>query len=157
MFSSDRLCSNCRMVLYLSSAALARSPCLSATWASDLAASIFSFTSRIRAMISFSFFQWLVISSVCAFRALNSSSIFSKRCLEGLSDSFLSASLSISSWVIFLLRSSISDGRLSISIRNLLVASSTRSIALSGRKRSVIYLFESTAAATRAESLILTP
>ena len=36
-------------------------------------------------------------------------------------------------------------------------ASSTRSIALSGRNLSVMYLFESTAAVTSAESVILTP
>ena len=157
LFSSDRPFSSSSIVLYLSSAALARSPCRSATWASDLAESIFSFISRIRVIISFSFCQWLVISSACPLRPFNSSSIFFNRCLDGLSDSFLSASLSISSWVVFLLRSSISDGRLSISILSLLVASSTRSIALSGRKRSVIYLLESTAAETSAESLILTP
>ena len=36
-------------------------------------------------------------------------------------------------------------------------ASSTRSIALSGRNLSLIYLSESTAALTRAPSVILTP
>ncbi len=46
---------------------------------------------------------------------------------------------------------------LSISILSREVASSIRSMALSGRNLSVIYLCERVAAATRAESCILTP
>ncbi len=52
---------------------------------------------------------------------------------------------------------SISVGTEPSSIARRLEASSTRSIALSGRNRSVMYREESLAAATRAESLILTP
>ena len=46
---------------------------------------------------------------------------------------------------------------LSISILSLEAASSIKSMALSGRKRSVIYLFDRVTAATVAESMILTP
>ena len=52
--------------------------------------------------------------------------------------------------------SSISAGMESISILSFDAASSTRSMALSGRKRSAMYRFESTAAATSAESFRFT-
>ena len=52
---------------------------------------------------------------------------------------------------------SISVGIESISMRSLLADSSTRSIALSGRKRLVRYRLDSTAAATSAESWMRTP
>src|SRR5207253_2139785 len=48
-------------------------------------------------------------------------------------------------------------GRLSISIRRLEAASSIRSMALSGRNRSVMYRWDSMAAATIAESVMRTP
>ena len=53
--------------------------------------------------------------------------------------------------------SSSSEGMESSSVLIRAQASSTRSMALSGRKRSVIYLCESVAAATSALSVILTP
>ena len=53
--------------------------------------------------------------------------------------------------------SSSSSGELSISVRSAAAASSIRSIALSGRNRSAMYLSESTAAATSAPSRSLTP
>jgi hypothetical protein len=53
--------------------------------------------------------------------------------------------------------SSTSTGRLSISIRSRLAASSTRSMALSGRKRAVTYRSDRVAAATIAASVIRTP
>ena len=53
--------------------------------------------------------------------------------------------------------SSTSTGRLSISMRSRLAASSTRSIALSGRKRAVTYRSDRVAAATIAVSVIRTP
>ena len=52
--------------------------------------------------------------------------------------------------------SSSSSGTESRSIRSFAAASSIRSMALSGRKRSVIYRFESSTAAIIASSLILT-
>ena len=53
--------------------------------------------------------------------------------------------------------SSSSAGIESISMRSLDAASSTRSMALSGRKRSLMYRSESTAAATSALSWMRTP
>lgn len=55
--------------------------------------------------------------------------------------SFLSramARFSTSNWVIFRMVSSISSGILSASMRSLAAASSMRSMALSGRKRSAM-------------------
>ena len=157
LFSSSSFFSSSIRVPYFSSAALERSPSRSATWAWDLADSSFSFISPIFAIAAFSCFQCPTISSVCDFRSFSSFSSLASLSLDALSFSFFRASLSISIWVIFLCISSISAGMLSISILNLEVASSIRSMALSGRNRSVIYLWESVAAATRAESFILTP
>ena len=64
---------------------------------------------------------------------------------------------SICSWIMRRSISSISVGMESISILSLEDASSIRSTALSGRKRSVMYLCESVAAAIMAASWILTP
>ena len=58
--------------------------------------------------------------------------------LEAASLSFFSASRSIFSWMIRRSRFSISSGLDSTSMRIRLAASSIRSIALSGRKRSVM-------------------
>ena len=71
--------------------------------------------------------------------------------------SFLRASLSISNWIFCLSILSISSGIESISILNDEAASSIKSIALSGKNLSVIYLSESFAAAINALSRILTP
>ncbi len=71
--------------------------------------------------------------------------------------SFFRAASSISSCITRRLIVSSSDGSESISVRSMAQASSTRSMALSGRKRSVIYRLERVAAATRALSWILTP
>ena len=102
--------------------------------------------------------------SHCAFWALkvslsSASSFWSASSLSwlSLSVSFLRAASSISSCMIFLLRSSISDGMESSSVLISAQASSTRSIALSGRNLSEIYLLERTAALTRAPSVIFTP
>lgn len=61
-----------------------------------------------------------------------------RRVFEASSFSFFKAVSSIWSCMTRLLRSSNSEGMLSISVRILAQASSTRSIALSGRKRSVM-------------------
>ncbi len=87
----------------------------------------------------------------------SSRSSASSRALEASSVSLRRASRSISSWMRRRSSSSSSIGIESISIRSRLAASSTRSIALSGRKRSVMYRFESVAAATSAESVMRTP
>ena len=89
-------------------------------------------------MAFFSFSHW-------AFLALNSSRIsassfwISARCsLDRASSSFLRAASSISCWMIFRWMTSSSVGMESISVRIMAQASSMRSMALSGRKRSVI-------------------
>ena len=84
-------------------------------------------------------------------------SISSSRAFDFSSVSRVRACRSISSWRISRSRTSISCGRLSISIRIREAASSIKSIALSGRNRSVMYRFESVAAATIAASLMRTP
>ena len=80
-----------------------------------------------------------------------------RRSLLRLSVSFLSADSSISSCMILRLCSSSSVGMESSSVLIRAHASSTRSMALSGRNLSVIYLCESVAAATSALSVIFTP
>ena len=91
---------------------------------------------------------------VCSsFKIASSRSSLDSRSFDAASVSFRSASRSISSCMIRRRTSSSSAGIESISIRSFEAASSTRSMALSGRKRSVMYRFDSTAAATRAASL----
>ena len=91
--------------------------------------------------------------------AISASSFSSvaSRAFDASSVSLRSASRSISSWIRRRSSSSSSIGIESISMRSRDAASSTRSIALSGRKRSVMYRSESVAAATSAESVIRTP
>ena len=67
-----------------------------------------------------------------------SSSISARRLREASSFSFFTASRSIFSWIIRRSSLSISSGLESISILMRAAASSIRSIALSGRKRSVM-------------------
>ena len=71
--------------------------------------------------------------------------------------SFFNAVSSIWSWIILCLISSISVGIESISVLTIAQASSTKSIALSGKNLSWMYLLESTAALINALSLIFTP
>ena len=82
--------------------------------------------------------------------SLLSDSVFSE------SPSRLMASRSISSCLMRRAISSRSSGKLSICIRSLAAASSIRSIALSGRKRSVIYRSERRTAAIMASSCMRT-
>ena len=81
----------------------------------------------------------------------------SRRSLLKLSVSFLRAASSISNCIILRCISSSSAGIESSSVLIIAHASSTRSIALSGRNLSVIYLSDNTAALTNAPSVILTP
>ena len=81
----------------------------------------------------------------------------SSRSAEAASGSLASAISSISSRRTARSISSTSTGRESISIRSRDADSSTRSIALSGRNRSVMYRSDSVAAATSAASVIRTP
>ncbi len=90
-------------------------------------------------------------------RSFSSDSIPERRSRDPGSVSFSSACRSISSWVLRRSTSSISVGTESISIFRRDAASSTRSIALSGRNRSEMYRWDKVAAAISAESLIRTP
>ena len=92
----------------------------------------------IPAMDCFSVSHWARMASFRERSSASSLSMWARRFLEPLSSSFVRACFSISSCMILRPASSSSAGRLSISIRILLAASSIRSIALSGRKRSVI-------------------
>ena len=121
------------------------------------ACSICSFVARIFWMAAFSCCQWAFIPAEVSRRSAISFSTLASRSFEALSDSFLSAWRSISSWMSFRSTWSISVGIESISMRRREAASSIRSIALSGRKRSAMYRLERVAAATRAGSWMRTP
>src|SRR2546426_55792 len=121
------------------------------------ACSIFSLISRIFLMASFSACHCIVSASVSLRSWTSSRSIFSSRSSDCASLSRRMPSRSISSWRIRRMRSSSGVGMLSISIRRRDAASSTRSIALSGRNRSRMYRLDNVAAATSATSLIRTP
>ena len=108
-------------------------------------------------MASFSFCQCATIASRSSASSASSLSIASRRCFDDSSVSFASAAFSISSWRMRRSTTSISNGMESISIRSRDAASSTRSIALSGSWRPVMYRCESTAAATSAASWMRTP
>jgi hypothetical protein len=85
----------------------------------------------------FSAFQISSRSEYSFLRAI-SSSISARRFCEASSFSFLTASRSILSWMMRRSSLSITSGLESISILIRAAASSIRSIALSGRKRSVM-------------------
>ena len=148
---------SCGNLPYWSSAAFSRLYSLWAFSMSFLTFSTCSLKSCNFVTESFSF-------SHCAFLLLNSSRISANSfwsstnlSLLRLSVSFLSAASSISNCITFLLSSSSSVGIESISVLIKAHASSTKSIALSGRNLSVIYLSESVAALTNAPSWIFTP
>ena len=123
---------------YLISATFSSSASRSALSASIFSCSIWCWQAWISLMSFFSFCQWISIWLLCSRRSASCRSRLRSRFLAAASDSFFSASRSISSWVIFRFRLSSSSGIESISIRRAEVASSIRSIALSGRKRSVM-------------------
>ncbi len=107
--------------------------------ASTRRASSSSFSSRIAAMASFSACQWasspsVVLAQVGELLVEPGEPLGARRS----SVSFASATRSISSWRMRRSTTSISVGIESISMRRRLAASSTRSIALSGRKRPVM-------------------
>ena len=105
----------------------------------------------------FSLSHFAFIPSNFVFSSAFSFFISSKRFLENSSFSLESAASSISNCIIFLDTSSSSVGIDSISVLIKLQASSIKSIALSGKNLSEIYLFESVAAEISALSAILTP
>ena len=121
---------------YCSSAARFRSPVRVARSASTLSSSSRSFISRMPPIASFSDCHCAFIPELFSFSSAISASSRCSRSRDSGSCSFRSALRSISSWISRRSTSSISCGSESISMRSRLAASSIRSIALSGRKRS---------------------
>ena len=89
-------------------------------------------------MTSFSLRQAAFMPSSFSRVAAISLRSVSRRSLEASSSSFMSACSSICIWVSWRSTASMSEGMESSSMRRRLAASSTRSMALSGRKRSVM-------------------
>jgi len=89
-------------------------------------------------MAAFSFCHWAFNCRDCSLKLARSCSSFWSRSREASSFSFRSAFCSISSCWIWRSNWSISVGRESSSMRSREAASSIRSIALSGRKRSAM-------------------
>ena len=128
--------SSCGMTPYLILEASLRSPACSACSYLVLAASRRVRTFRTSSSAAFSFFHCAVIASDFALSSRSSSCSSSSRFLEASSFSFLSATSSISRRRTWREISSSSCGQESISVRILAHASSSRSIALSGRNLS---------------------
>ncbi len=89
-------------------------------------------------MACFSLCHWAFIASERSFSSASSRSIASRRSAEDASVSLLKEVSSICSCITRRCTSSISVGSESISMRRPEAASSIRSIALSGRKRSAM-------------------
>ena len=123
---------------YVISEARVRSPILLALSLSSLRASIFSCSLRTASRTSFSLFHLAIMEPDFSFRSARSLVIFSRRALLSASSSFTRACRSISSCMASRSIWSISVGMESSSILSRAAASSTRSTALSGRKRSEI-------------------
>ena len=123
---------------YWSSATFSSLPSRCNLVISALTRSISSLTDAAPKAAPFSAFQISSRSAYSAPKRLISSSINSRRFLEASSFSFLTASRSILSWIRRRSNLSITSGLESISILMRDPASSIKSIALSGKKRSVI-------------------
>ena len=123
----------------------------------NLACSSSSFFLFISVFASFSLSHLLLKSASCSFIVTSFSSISSILFLLISSFSFFKACLSISRLIIFLVSSSSSTGIDSSCILIVAQASSTKSMALSGKNLSVIYLSDKVAAETKALSFIVTP
>mmetsp|Transcript_5440 Transcript_5440/g.13105 ORF Transcript_5440/g.13105 Transcript_5440/m.13105 type:complete len:285 (+) Transcript_5440:1105-1959(+) len=149
--------SSCGMTMYLSSDARVQSARLCAASSSRLAPSSFSVAALMTATRALSASHCLPNASRSSrFRFVSASTSRSRATLAA-SFSFRSASSSMRSVVIARSRSSMSSGLLSCCILRRAAASSTRSMAESGRRRSVMYLCALTAAATSAGSVMRTP
>ena len=135
-FSSSAL--SCGSLPYLSSAALLRSYSRSARSISPPTCSISSRSFCTLVMAAFSLSHWAFIELNCSRSWASSLVTVSSRSLESLSSSFFSAAWAISCWMILRFNSSSSIGIESISVRIIAQASSTRSMALSGKNRSEI-------------------
>ena len=123
----------------------------------NLVLSSSSFLSFICLFSSFSLFQLSVRTFSSCFKSFSSFVICSFLFLDSSSFSFFIASFSISSFIIFLVSLSRFVGTLSICTLIVAQASSTKSMALSGKYLSVMYLFDKVLAATKALSWIVTP
>ena len=123
---------------YLSSAKRLRSYSRSACSMARRVSSISSLSLRSRAMASFSISQRALSLLASSLRLASSFSSLAKRSRDALSFSLRRASRSISSCMTWREAWSSSVGMESISVRSLEPASSIKSMALSGRKRSVM-------------------
>ena len=123
---------------YFSSAALFRSYSCSARAISAFTCSISSRSFCTLPMPAFSFSQRALIAWNWSRMSLSSFSSWERRSFESWSVSFFSAACSISSCIILRRSVSSSSGAESSSVRIMAHASSTRSMALSGKNRSVI-------------------
>ena len=123
---------------YLSLAAFSYSRFACARSISPFICSILDFSSFTLSTPLFSASQRDFMALNCSFSSASSFLSSSRRSRESWSSSFLRAISSISCCMILRRRSSSSAGIESISVRIIAQASSTRSMALSGRKRSVI-------------------
>ena len=156
-FSSSSFFSRLGSAPYLSCASFSRSYALSASSIWCLTSSICCLVLLTSVIAFFSFSHWVLMESSSSLRAESSFSMASSLALDPLSSSLPRACFSISSCIIFLDISSSSAGIESISVLIFDAASSIRSMALSGRNLSEIYLSESVAHAISALSVILTP
>ena len=136
--ASTNCFSSAGSVPYCNSPALAKSPSRLATSSSARPRSSCSFRSRAFSRLSRSICHLAVMPADCCNRSDSSFSNRSSRSLLAASSSFFNASASICNCRIWRSRASNSSGLESTSIRRRLAASSIRSIALSGRKRSVM-------------------
>mmetsp|Transcript_242 Transcript_242/g.820 ORF Transcript_242/g.820 Transcript_242/m.820 type:complete len:275 (-) Transcript_242:1390-2214(-) len=137
--------------------AFSKSYPLSASASSCSNASICCLTSCRAFSDSLCVFQTSSIPACSAFKASSSFSRSSRRLCELLSESFATLSLSISNCKILLSKRSRSAGLDVTCIFTFAAASSSRSIALSGRNLSATYRLLSIAAAMQALSEIRTP
>ena len=157
LFNSSNSFSSLGIVPCLNLAASSKSYLFSACSNLKLAVDISSFLFFILSLILFSSSQSLLNFFSSSFNLDKSVLISSTLFLLISSFSFFRACFSISSLIIFLVKVSSSVGTESIWTLIVAQASSIKSIALSGRNLSVIYLFERVAAATNALSFIETP
>ncbi len=121
-----------------------------------LSSSIFALNSLARLKVCFSFSNLLSKFCFSSFRFANSFSISSNLCSFFLDFSIFNASFSTLIVWICLFSVERTVGSDSICILSSAAASSIKSIALSGKNLSVIYLLDNLAALISAESLIVT-
>ena len=145
------------IVSYRICAAWLRSPSRSAFSCSRCASSSWLLTMLAALMDAFSSCQLVFNALVSSFSLARVSSSLARRFLLAASFSFFNAVRSISNCMICRSSWSISVGIESSSIRSRAAASSMRSIALSGRKRSVMYRWERVVADTSAVSWMRMP